>query len=280
MNHEPIKTMRFLFLFCCFLFRGSPKAQTTRDLIPVDSGFYSSFDSTRIYYESRGKGKTVLLVHGFIANGSSWKRTALLKELVAGGFRVIVVDLRGNGRSDKPHEEKSYAADAEAKDLMGLMRYLKTGRYDAIGYSRGSIIVARLLVLDRQLDRAVLGGMGDGFTDPEWPRRKLFYEALSGQPVKELEGMVKYVKSQGLDTMILAWLQQYQPSTVPAELKKVRNRVLIISGDKDTLDGSVTRLAEMLPHAQLVLVPGEHNNTSQTKEFSDAVLSFLKKKRK
>ena len=49
----------------------------------ADTGrFFTSFDSTKIYYEVRGTGDAVVLVHGFIVNGQSWKRTELYKDLL------------------------------------------------------------------------------------------------------------------------------------------------------------------------------------------------------
>jgi pimeloyl-ACP methyl ester carboxylesterase len=244
----------------------------------TDSGYYSSFDHTKIYYESKGAGPAVLLVHGFIVNSTSWKRTPLLDNLVKNGFRVITVDLRGNGKSGKPGNEGGYANDAEAKDLMGLISYLKIKKYDVVGYSRGSIITARLLVLDKRVGKAVLGGMGTGFTDPQWPRRIMFYEALSGKPVKELEGVMNYVKQQGLDTMALAYMQKYQPSTSPAELGKLKNQVLIISGDQDSDNGSAAELAKMFSSATTANVPGDHNHAAGTPEFSEKVVAFLKQR--
>lgn len=61
------------------------------------------------------------------------------------GYRVILIDLRGNGKSDHPHREQAYARDAESRDIPGLMDFLKIKRYDLIGYSRGSIIADRVL---------------------------------------------------------------------------------------------------------------------------------------
>src|SRR3979411_2286396 len=78
------------------------------------SGFFISFDGIKIYYEVKGNGKPVLLVHGFIVNGESWKKTSLYDDLLKGGFKVITLDLRGNGKSDKPHNPEAYAKDAEA----------------------------------------------------------------------------------------------------------------------------------------------------------------------
>jgi hypothetical protein len=62
--------------------------------------------------------------------------------------------------------------------------------------------------MDSRIKKAVLGGMGADFTDPEWPRRKMFYRALMGESVPELEGAVKRVKENGLDQLALAYLQK------------------------------------------------------------------------
>ena len=182
------------------------------------SAFFTSFDGVKIHYESKGAGQPVLLVHGFIVNGESWKKSALYDDLLKKGFQVIILDLRGNGQSDKPHNAEAYAKDAEARDIIGLMDHLGIRQYSVVGYSRGSIITARLLVLDKRITKAVMGGMGTDFTNPDWPRRISFYKALSGEPVKELEPMVKYVKDAGLDQRALACMQKEQPSTSKAEL--------------------------------------------------------------
>src|SRR5215467_1878024 len=68
------------------------------------SGYFTSFDGNKIYYEVKGNGRPVLLIHGFIVNGESWKSTALYDSLLKAGFEVVTMDLRGNGKSDKPHD--------------------------------------------------------------------------------------------------------------------------------------------------------------------------------
>jgi len=240
------------------------------------AAYYTSFDGTKIWYEVKGKGETVVLVHGFIVNGESWKKAALYNDLLKAGYKVITFDMRGNGRSDKPHEASFYANDAEAKDIMGLLNSLKIKKYVAVGYSRGSIITARLLVLDKRVTKAVMGGMGTDFTNPEWPRRKLFYRALSGDTVAELAPMVNYVKQSGLDQQALALLQKEQPSTPLETLKKVQQPVLVICGSEDTDNGSAKELAGLFTHGVYKSTPGDHNNASRTPEFSSAILQFLK----
>jgi pimeloyl-ACP methyl ester carboxylesterase len=205
--------------------------------------FFTSFDTTKIYYEVKGTGYPVILIHGFSGTGQGWKRAAVYTDLLNAGYQVILIDQRGNGRSDKPHNEMAYAHDAEAKDIMGLISYLKIKQYDAVGYSRGSIIASRLLVLDKRIRRLVMGGMGEAYTNPDWPRRVHAYRALMGDTtLHDVDDMIKYIHSQHFDELALAYQQKYQPSTSTAELALVRKPVLIIRGTEDKENGSEKRL--------------------------------------
>jgi pimeloyl-ACP methyl ester carboxylesterase len=262
---------KWFYLFAALLFTQIILAQSNY----ADSGYFNSFDKTKIYFEVKGKGEPVLLVHGFIVNGQSWKRTALYNDLRQAGYQVIILDQRGNGYSDKPHDSTAYDHDAEARDIMELMKVLNIKKYSAVGYSRGSIIVARLLVLDKNIKKAVMGGLGAEFTNPEWPRRIMFYHALRGDSVPELKAMVENVKKQGLDQLALAYLQRSQPSTSKEDLGKVKQPVLIICGDKDSDNGSAKELADLFKHPTYKVTPGDHGGASRTKEFAKEVISFL-----
>jgi len=241
-------------------------------------GYYRSFDSTRIYFESHGQGNPVVLFHGFTANGESWKRTPFYAALLQAGFRVINMDLRGNGRSDKPHNAEAYAHDAEARDIIGLLNALSVRAYQVAGYSRGSIITARLLVLDPRIVRAILGGMGADFTNPDWPRRIQFFHALSGDSVPGLEAMVRHVREAGLDQQALALMQKEQPSTSRQELASIRQPVLVLCGDKDSDNGSSQELTSLIPHAVHANVPGDHGAAVSTPEFAEKAVSFFEGK--
>ncbi|GAC1306471.1 MAG: alpha/beta hydrolase [Mucilaginibacter sp.] len=238
--------------------------------------FFTSFDTTNIYYEVKGTGFPVILIHGFSGTGQGWKTAAVYTDLLNAGYQVILIDQRGNGRSDKPHNEMAYAHDAEAKDIMGLISYLKIKQYDALGYSRGSIIASRLLVLDKRVRRVVMGGMGEAYTNPDWPRRVHAYRALMGDTtLHDVDDMIKYIHSQHFDELALAYQQKYQPSTSTAELAMVRKPVLVIRGTEDKENGSEKRLTNLIPHSTLVYVPGNHNTAIRTTEFSTAVINFL-----
>jgi len=249
-----------------------------QDSLPPNGHYFTAQDGTRIYYEVQGKGTPVILVHGFMNTGNNWKRTLLFDTLLKSDFKVITLDMRGNGRSDKPHTDAAYANDAEAKDIMQLADLLHLESYNAVGYSRGSIITARLLVLDKRVAKAVIGGMGEQFTNPEWPRRIQFYHALAADTVTELHDMVQNAKKNGLDVQALAYQQKEQPTTSAAELSRVHISVAIICGDKDSANGNGATLAAMIPGAVFMTVPGVHNTAWGTKEFAEKVVGFLNRK--
>ncbi len=238
--------------------------------------YFKSFDNTKIHYEVIGTGNPVLLIHGFTGTCNDWKNKPLADSLLANGFQIIIVDLRGNGLSDKPNVPEAYADNAEAKDLMGLISYLGIKKYDAVGYSRGSIILASLLVLDKRCARAVIGGMGADFTNPMWPRRIGFYNALMNDTIKGYEGFRAYIAKKGLDPLVLACQQKEQPSTSKEELAKLTQPILIICGNEDSDNGKGSELQALIPGSKFVEVTGTHNTSAYTKEFAEKVLSFLK----
>jgi pimeloyl-ACP methyl ester carboxylesterase len=242
----------------------------------TEGTYFTSFDSTKIYYEVKGDGYPIILIHGFSGTGQGWKNCAVYGDLLKAGYKVILIDQRGNGQSDKPHNELAYANDAEAKDIIGLMSSLNIKHYDAVGYSRGSIILSRLLVLDKRIHKASMGGMGDAYTNPDWTRRIHAYKALMGDTtLHDVDDMVKYIRSQHFDELSLAYQQKYQPSTSVKELAAVKKPVLIIRGTEDKENGSETGLNQLIPHSQLAYVPGNHNTAIRTPEFSAAVLKFM-----
>ncbi len=270
--------MRLLLSFILYFFMPALFAQKNADFGKTffDSGYYRSFDGVKIYYEIHGKGKPVLLVHGFVVNSNSWKHTALYDSLLNEGYEILLPDLRGNGKSDKPHDSTAYDNDAEAKDLIGLISFLSIKKYSAIGYSRGSIITARLLVLDSRVQNAVMGGMGSDFTNPQWPRRIMFYRGLMGDSIPAVQGLITYIHQENLDQLALAYMQRSQPSTPKDALRIVSQPVLVIHGDKDSDNGSADDLATLFKHSVRAVTPGDHNHAAATPEFAKKVIDFLK----
>lgn len=258
--------MRDCFFLIIFLLVFVSSAQTK---------YFISFDDTKIAYTDEGKGKPVLLIHGFINTRKSWDKTVLKQALLDKGYRVIIPDLRGNGDSDKPQEDEAYAKNAEVMDLLFLMAELKISKYAAVGYSRGSIILAKLLTQTKRIKKAVLGGMGIDFTNPYWNRRIMFRDAFDGKVTEETKGAVTYAKSIDADLKSLYLQQKHQPVTSKRQLRVIEAKVLVIAGDEDLDNGDPAALQKAIPKSKLQLVKGDHNGTYKTEEFSKAIISFL-----
>jgi pimeloyl-ACP methyl ester carboxylesterase len=264
--------IKSFFVVASLLLSSFAHAQTTREPL------FTSFDGTKIHYDVLGEGKPVVLLHGFISNSESWKRAPVRQALADAGFKVVMLDLRGNGLSDKPHTAEAYRDNTELKDVMALMKHLGLTNYDVVGYSRGAILTAKLLTMDKQVHRAVMGGISVDFSDPNWFRRKNFHEALTkpgSHP--ELQSAIDYAKKSGADTVVLARLQEFQPVTTKAELGKIKVPVLVVNGDQDKDNGDPQTLVDAIPGSRLVIVPGDHGGAMRTPEFAKAVVEFLKK---
>ena len=57
--------------------------------------YFTSFDTTKIYYEVKGTGYPVILIHGFSGTGQGWKNTAVYNDLLTAGYQVVLIDQRG-----------------------------------------------------------------------------------------------------------------------------------------------------------------------------------------
>jgi pimeloyl-ACP methyl ester carboxylesterase len=123
---------------------------------------YTTVNDVSLFYTDEGDGSPVLLVHGWSCDGSDWAwQTPALK---AAGYRCIIPDLRGHGRSEVP--EGGFTPKQYADDLAALLGQLKTGPVVAIGHSMGGAAVVALAVEHPECVRAVVPidsayGMGE-----------------------------------------------------------------------------------------------------------------------
>jgi pimeloyl-ACP methyl ester carboxylesterase len=103
----------------------------------------------------------VVLLHGFSGNlDGSWVETGVLPKL-ATDYRVIALDYRGHGQSDKPHDPKSYGIQL-SQDVVRLLDHLHIARAHIVGHSMGAGITAQLLTTnpDRFLTATLSGAAG------------------------------------------------------------------------------------------------------------------------
>jgi pimeloyl-ACP methyl ester carboxylesterase len=111
----------------------SASAQT-----PLDDRFFTS-EGVRIRYVDVGRGEPVVLVHGFSSSlDANWRSLGIIEKL-SKDFRVIALDCRGHGESDKPHDAASYGINM-IEDVTRLLDHLAVRRAHIVGYSMGGAI--------------------------------------------------------------------------------------------------------------------------------------------
>src|SRR5688572_7403274 len=102
-------------------------------------------DGVTIAYLDEGEGAPILLIHGFASNIQvNWVMTGWVDTLKRAGFRVIAIDNRGHGTSEKLYDTAVYGAAMMAEDARRLLDHLGIQRADVMGYSMGARIAAFL----------------------------------------------------------------------------------------------------------------------------------------
>lgn len=91
-----------------------------------------------LHVVDEGAGSPVVLLHGFPDSSHLWRHQ--IPALVDAGFRVIAPDLRGFGRSDKPHAVEDYALPVVVRDVVGLLDELGVERADVVGHDWGAAV--------------------------------------------------------------------------------------------------------------------------------------------
>jgi pimeloyl-ACP methyl ester carboxylesterase len=95
-------------------------------------------DGLGIEYEATGQGRPVVLLHGFPDSARLWRHQ--VPALAEAGFQVIVPDLRGYGRSDKPEGVEAYSLPFLAADVMAVLGDLGIARAHLVGHDWGAAL--------------------------------------------------------------------------------------------------------------------------------------------
>jgi len=93
----------------------------------------------RIHYETAGTGPALVLHHGTMGSGPDWVDLGYV-EALKDRHRLILIDARGHGHSDKPHDPSEYDLRLRAADVVAVLDDLRVQRADFLGYSMGGWI--------------------------------------------------------------------------------------------------------------------------------------------
>lgn len=229
-----------------------------------------SVNGVRIYYETFGEGKPVLILHGGLGHLEDMQHQ--IRALASTRF-VIAADSRGHGRSTDADEPLRYTQMAD--DMVKLLDALGVQKTDIVGFSDGGIIgldlamryptrVRRLVAIGSNYDVDGLIDKPDPAAEP--PRRLCFL--LCGADPADRRALYRKVST--------LWLTQ--PHYTTADLARINVPTLIMAGQFDVIKRSHSdQLTAAIPGAQEAIIPdGTHSVIGEYPDTVNArILKFL-----
>lgn len=267
--------------------------------------WYSGASGDNLWYEERGTGPVIVLIHGWCMSSAAWQ---LQFESLSRFFRVIAPDLRGHGRSRTSGDGFTLAANVS--DIVELYRKLNLSETLLVGWSLGAQIVMQSLALIR----GKVAGVGLISGTPRFTSTEKFPWALGaieadGMAVKlrrntsrALEGFVGLMFAEGeLTDPILSERIKGLLSAIPvpdsnialqsllalveADLRSILPSIdvptLIVNGDQDMicLPGASAYMAQLIVNCQHIVMPGCGHTPflTQSMAFDKALIDFSRR---
>jgi len=244
-------------------------------------------DGVEIRYETwgGGDGPLVVLHHGFSVDlDREWVDSGMAAALVAAGRRVVAHDARGHGRSGKLYDCAAYGEERMAADVMALVDHLGEPGFDLVGYSMGAIVALLVAARDDRVRRLFIGGVGAGVVElgglePRVLPPAAIRDAMLTDDPSTIEdpGARSFragVDESGSDRLALAAVAGAVHRT-PIPLDDVTVPTLLTVGRDDDLAPRPQVLVDALPHADLLVLDGDHGSVLRTPEFIAAMIEHL-----
>jgi pimeloyl-ACP methyl ester carboxylesterase len=209
----------------------------------------------------QGEGEPLVVIHG---SSSAWRgRIADAFGPLAERYRLIGFDVRGHGKSGKPHDPGDYGPEL-VEDIVRLLDRLQLPSAHVVGYSMGGFIGLKLAAVYPQRVRT-LTMVGQGLVAAD-----------------EFERMAEGADDEGRSgdndaVAIAAMIRSYPVLTVSDRtVRGLRVPILAVVGDRDPRFTRVVRLRALLPSTKVVVLPGRtHGSVIEDPALIPEVLGFL-----
>lgn len=258
----------------------TPRPTTPPVMVGQKDGFFTTKDGVKIHYLTHGNsGSWVVLVHGYSDNAQRmWFNTGIAPE-IAKRHRVVAIDNRNHGQSDKPVPGGS----GRAADVIELMDHLNIQRAHIHGYSMGGGIVASLLgMIPERFITAGFGGSGMSETDPKYrAEAEALDDALPKATGADAEGMERFRSRVAAARPAGSPAAAPAPSAPPVDLAKLDIPILAVNGSFDNPYRKTHRLWREVKTFQNVILPNKTHLTAiaagapPSQEYIAAISSFI-----
>ncbi|MTV37992.1 alpha/beta fold hydrolase [Duganella radicis] len=242
-------------------------------------GHVVEINGIEMYYEEYGAGRPLVLLHGFGGCVQNWYPFI---DPLAERYRLILIDLRGHGRSTNP--ANTFTHREAAGDVRLLLDRLGIDRFSAMGMSSGGMTLLHMATRQpARLDAMVLISATTHF--PEQARiimRRASFATMP-QPVQE---MYRECAKRG-DEQVRQLIAQFNAlgenyddvNFTASDLAVITARTLIVHGDRDNFFPAniPQNMQRAIPDAELWMIPGgDHVPIYDTAvPFTSTALAFL-----
>ncbi|MHB8644435.1 MAG: alpha/beta fold hydrolase [Thermomicrobiales bacterium] len=242
-------------------------------------------DGVRIHYEREGSGPPLILQHGFTSSLEGWRDNGYVAAL-ADAYELILLDARGHGKSDKPHDPAAYALDKRVGDVLAVMDDAGIERAIFWGYSMGGHIGYAIgQYAPERFDALILGGMHPYARDPAAARQRAEalrsggmaqYVMVDGQRAGSLPDQIRErLLANDAEALAAAAIASGDAPGFEAALARLSIPVLLYAGDRDQpIHDEAARAAVGKPHVTFVSLPGL--NHGEASRQSDIVLPHIR----
>jgi pimeloyl-ACP methyl ester carboxylesterase len=283
------------FIILLFVLLGVTSAATYLCTLFFRKGAFFEVNGVRLHYVEAGQGTPVILVHGLACDHvPNWRLPRIFQRL-SRRYRVIALDLRGHGKSDKPHDPAQYGLEL-VEDIVRLMDHLGIGKAHVVGYSLGGFITLKLALRhpDRLLSAAPCGA---GWSANPAEELKLLFslseDVDQGRGLTVLLNWLQALKkplpapvlwfmhrltSLFNDMKAISCLLRNTPALVATEAEVRGNVVpcLAIVGGDDRMRLFAEQMASAMPNLELLILPGcDHFTTLLSRKMVPALMAFL-----
>ncbi|MHB1422478.1 MAG: alpha/beta fold hydrolase [Gemmataceae bacterium] len=258
---------------------------------------YFDSNGVKIHYVVEGKedGEPVLLIHGFAFNSEA--QWGSVRKVLAKDYKVIAMDCRGHGGSDKPRDPKKYGLEM-TKDAVRLLDHLKIDKAHVVGYSLGASITLQMAVrYPERIRTATLGGAGlpvpgrnkllKGVADSLEQGKGIGSLIVALAPKDKPKPTEQQIKAIDVllelqnDTKALAAVLRGDINDKELELseekvKSINVPMLALIGARDPMRAGVDELKKQLPEMKVIVIDkAEHITAFDHEEFANGLKEFL-----